>query len=78
MQGKEEVAGFASGACGWRCLEDTYVGMSKGKATYPGALAGLPKVVDARTVGKALGKAGSGGWKRNQMPEFLEMLTLKG
>lgn len=63
MQGKEEVAGFASGAWSWRCLEDTYVGMSKGKATYPGALAGLQKVVDDRTVGNT-GKGWGWGMAR--------------
>lgn len=33
------------------------------RATDLGALAGLQQVADAGTVGKALGKAGGGGWE---------------
>ena len=51
------------------------------RATDLGALAGLQKVADAVTVAQKFPLEKAGGWeggKKNQRPEFLEMVNLKG
>lgn len=84
---KEEVGGFSIGACGVRgplripkceCLNVVRCAF---RATDLGALAGLQKVAGTVTVAQKFPLGKAGGWKdgeKNQRPEFLEMVNLKG